>query len=218
MKLYELTIQDETDEIFAISLVESPAIESDFIWFGKEEVQFAKVDTEQRLILGPILIPDKQILRVDGEGQPYHVYLKKDTIKKLAQNYLRNKYTDKATLEHEKAIKGVALVESWIKEGKLDKSNNYNLSLPEGSWVGIFSVDKTPEGDKIWNDYVKTGKVKGFSIEGSFTHDLVHASKVDIDKDVDDMSEEEAEVFLSMLRDLIREDVNFNSKEKDDTK
>jgi hypothetical protein len=183
-----------------------------------KEVQFAKVDTEQRLILGPILIPDKQILRVDGEGQPYHVYLKKDTIKKLAQNYLRNKYTDKATLEHEKAIKGVALVESWIKEGKLDKSNNYNVSLPEGSWVGIFSVDKTPEGDKIWNDYVKTGKVKGFSIEGSFTHDLVHASKVDIDKDVDDMSEEETEVFLSMLRDLIREDVNFNSKEKDDTK
>jgi len=214
MKLYELKIQDETDEIFAISLVESPAIESDFIYFGKEEIHFAKVDNEQRLLLGPILIPDKQILRVDGEGQPYHVYLKKQTIKKLAQNYLKNKYTDKATLEHDKKIKGVHLVESWIKEGKLDKSNNYGLTLPEGTWVGIFSVDTTPEGEKIWNDYVKTGKVKGFSIEGTFTHDLVHASKVDVDKDVDDMTEEEAEVFLSAIRALIKEDNRYKSKKK----
>lgn len=211
MKLYELKIADETDEIFAISLVESPAIESDFIYFGKEEVHFAQVDTEQRLLLGPILIPDKQILRVDGEGQPYHVYLKKDTIKKLAQNYLKNKYTDKATLEHDKSIKGVHLVESWIKDGKLDKSNNYGLSLPEGSWVGIFSVDKSEEGEKIWNDYVKTGKVKGFSIEGTFTHDLVHASKIDIDKDIDEMTEEEAFLFLSALKDLVKKKVDLES-------
>ena len=215
MKLYELKIQDEeTDEIFAISLVESPAIESDFIYFGKEEVHFANVDTEQRLILGPILIPDKQILRVDGEGQPYHVYLKKDTIKKLAQNYLKNKYTDKATLEHGKKIKGVHLVESWIKEGSFDKSNKYNLNLADGSWVGIFSVDKSEEGERIWNDYVKTGKVKGFSIEGTFTHDLVHASKVDIDKDIDEMNEVEARVFLSTLRALIKTDNRFKSKKK----
>ncbi len=161
MKLYELKIQDEeTDEIFAISLVESPAIESDFVYFGKEEVHFAKVDTEQRLILGPILIADKPILRVDGEGQPYHVFLKKETVKQLAQNYLKKKYTDKATLEHGKAIKGVDLVESWIKEGSFDKSTKYGLNLPDGTWMGVFSVDKSPEGEKIWNEYVKTGKVK----------------------------------------------------------
>lgn len=211
MKLYELKIADENDYIFAISLVESPAIESDFIYFGKEEVHFAQVDTEQRLLLGPILIPDKQILRVDGEGQPYHVYLKKDTIKKLAQNYLKNKYTDKATLEHDKKIKGVHLVESWVKDGKLDKSNNYGLNLPEGSWVGIFSVDKSKEGEEIWNDYVKTGKVKGFSIEGTFTHDLVHASKVDIDSDIDDMTEEEAFLFLSTLKELVKKKIELES-------
>ena len=206
MQLYELKIEDETDEIFAISLVESPAIESDFIYFGKDEVQFAQVDTEQRLLLGPILIPDKKILRVDGEGQFYHVYLKKNTIKKLAQNYLKSKYTDKATLEHDKSIKGVHLVESWIKEGKLDKSNNYGLALPEGSWVGIFSVDKSVEGEKIWNDYVKTGKVKGFSIEGSFTHDLVHASKMDVElKEISDLTEEEAKLLLEKIHAMIME-------------
>jgi hypothetical protein len=77
MKLYELQIEDNMDEVFAISLVESPAIESDFIYFDKEAVQFAAVDTEQQMLIGPILIPDKNILRVDGEGQPYHVFFTK---------------------------------------------------------------------------------------------------------------------------------------------
>ena len=131
--LYELRIEDDTDEVFAISLVESPAIESDFVYFDKEVVQFAKVDTEQKMLLGPILIPDKKILRVDGEGQPYHVFFTKDTVKKLAQNYLMKKYTDKATIEHDKSVKGVHLVESWVKDGKLDKSNSYGLNLPEGT-------------------------------------------------------------------------------------
>ena len=174
MKLYELTIEDpNVDEVMAISLVESPAIESDWVYFNKDEVAFAKVDAEQRILLGAILIPNKRILRVDGEGQPYEVFFTPHTIKKLAQNYLAKKYTDKATLEHDKKIKGVTLVESWIKEGKLDKSNNYGLNLPEGTWVGMMKVTD----DKIWNEFVKTGKIKGFSIEGVFEHKLVQASK-----------------------------------------
>ena len=123
--LYELRIEDDTDEVFAISLVESPAIESTFVYFDKEVIQFAKIDNEQRMLIGPILIPDKKILRVDGEGNPYHVFFSKETVKKLAQNYLMKKYTDKATLEHDATIKNVNLVESWVKDGKLDKSNNY---------------------------------------------------------------------------------------------
>ena len=140
MKLYELQIEDNEDEVFAISLVESPAIESNWIAFDKEKLQFAAVDTEKRMLIGPILIPDKNILRIDGEGQPYHVFFTKDTVAKIAQNYLRKKYTDKATLEHDKTIKGVDLVESWVKNGKLDKSNNFGLSVPEGTWMGIFKI------------------------------------------------------------------------------
>jgi hypothetical protein len=203
MKLYELKIEDNEDEVFAISLVESPAIESDFIFFDKEEVMFAATDNEQQMLIGPILLPEKKILRVDGEGQPYHVYFTKETVKKIAQNYLMKKYTDKATLEHDMSIKGVHLVESWIKEGKLDKSNGYGLSVPEGTWMGMFKITDP----KIWKDYVKTGKVKGFSIEGLFTHNLIHASKEDIlSKDIEDMTEQEAEVFLSTLRAIIKKD------------
>ena len=208
--LYELRIEDDTDEVFAISLVESPAIESDFVYFDKEVVQFAKVDTEQKMLLGPILIPDKKILRVDGEGQPYHVFFTKDTVKKLAQNYLMKKYTDKATIEHDKSVKGVHLVESWVKDGKLDKSNSYGLNLPEGTWVGMFKITD----DNIWNDYVKTGKVQGFSIEGLFTHALMNASKIDLEKHIEELSENEVNVLLGQIKALIRKDRRFKKGER----
>lgn len=201
MKLYELQIEDDMDEVFAISLVENPAIEQDFMYFNKEkqEVKFAEITGEKRMLVGPILIPDKNIIRVDAEGEPYQVYFTKDTVKRLAQNYLMKKYTDKATLEHDKQIKGVSLVESWIKEGKLDKSSMYGLSVPEGTWLGIFKIDD----DKIWNDYVKTGKVQGFSIEGLFSHKLVKAAKSYLDKEVNDLTEEEATMFLSEIKSVI---------------
>jgi len=213
MKLYELVIEDmETDEVFAISLVESPAIESDFVYFNKEEVRFAKVDDEQKMLIGPILIPDKKILRIDGEGNPYHVFFTKETVKRLAENYLMKKYTDSTTIEHgDRKIKGVHLVQSWVKDGKLDKSNNYGMNLPDGAWVGMFKITD----DKLWNDYVKTGKVQGFSIEGLFGHSLVHASQeIDLDKDISELTDEEANVFLSQLKALIRKDNRYKEKKR----
>jgi len=213
MKLYELVIEDiETDEIFAISLVENPAIESDFIYFNKEEVRFAQVDDEQRTLVGAILIPNKRILRIDGEGNPYEVFFTKETVKRLAENYLMKKYTDSATIEHgDKKVKGVHLVQSWIKDSKLDKSNHYGLGLPEGSWVGMFKITD----DKIWNDYVKSGRVKGLSIEGLFGHSLVHASQdIDLDKNINDFTEEEAEIFLGQIKAIIKKDKRFKKKER----
>jgi hypothetical protein len=174
MELFELKIDDELfDEVFAISLVSEPAIESNFVFFDKEKVQFAKIDTEKRIVAGPVLIPNKKILRVDGEGKPYEVFFSPQTVEKLAQNYLKRRYNNKSTLEHEEDINGVSLVESWIKTTKLDKSNGLGLNLPVGTWVGLFKIDN----DEIWNEYVKNGSVKGFSIEGIFTHDLVKASR-----------------------------------------
>jgi hypothetical protein len=212
MKLYELKVEDEgIDEVFAISLVESPAIESDFLFFNKEEIRFARIDNEQRMLIGPILIPDKKILRIDGEGNPYHVFFSKDTVKKLAQNYLMKKYTDKATIEHgDKKIKGVNLVESWIKDGKLDKSNNYGLALPEGTWVGMFKISD----ETLWNDYVKTGKVKGFSVEALLEQKLVKASIIDLEKDIEDLTEGEANILLGQIKAIIKKDSRFKSKKR----
>ncbi len=211
MKLYELQIEDNEDEVFAISLVESPAIESDFIYFDKEKIQFAAVDTEKKMLIGPILIPDKKILRIDGEGQPYHVFFTKETVARLAQNYLKKKYTDKATLEHDKTIKGVDLVESWVKTGKLDKSNNFGLNVPDGTWMGIFKISD----DNLWTDYIKDGKVKGFSIEGLFSHKLVQASSETImNKNIEDLTEEEATIFLEHVKTIIKKDNRYTKGQR----
>ena len=209
--LYELRIEDDTDEVFAISLVESPAIESDWIYFDKEVIAFASVNNEQRMLIGAILIPEKRILRVDGEGKPYHVFFTKETVKKLAQNYLMKKYTDKATIEHDKKINGkVHLVESWIKESKLDKSNSYGLNLPEGSWVGMFKI----ADDNIWNDYVKTGKVKGFSVEALLEHKLMNASIIDLEKHIEELTENEATILLGQIKALIKKDKRFGKGQR----
>lgn len=204
-KVFELVIQDENDYVSGISLVENPAIEEDFMYFSKSEVKFAQLNSEKRMLVGPILIPDKQILRVDEvDGTPYHVFFSKATVAKLAQNYLKNKLIDSATLEHSKKIKGVHLVESWIKEGKLDKSNSYGMNMPEGTWMGKFYIDESKEGNTIWNDYVKTGKVKGFSVEALMEHKLVKASAhLDIlEKEIIELSDIEANIVLKKIREM----------------
>jgi hypothetical protein len=214
--IYELVIEDENiDEVFAISLVEEPAIESNFIFFDKEKVQFAALSDDKRLVMGPILIPDKKILRVDGEGKPYHVFFKPETIKKLSEMYLKKKYTDSSTLEHDKKINGVTLVESWIKESVTkDKSALYNLNVPVGTWMGTFKIDN----DEIWNDYVKTGEVKGFSIEGLFGHNLVQQAKIEFEADtvLTDLEEQEAILILSEIRAVIKKDNRYKGKKRVD--
>jgi hypothetical protein len=130
--------------------------------------------------------------------------------------YLKNKYTDKATLEHNQKINGVTLVESWIKESSTkDKSALYNLNAPVGSWVGTFKIDN----DKIWNDYVKTGDVKGFSIEGLFGHSLVSANEIfNFQKDISLFSEVEAEILLEKIKQMFEsysdygQDIRNNAK------
>jgi hypothetical protein len=212
--IYELVIEDENiDEVFAISLVEEPAIESNFVFFDKEKVQFAAVNDEKKLLMGPILIPDKQILRIDGEGMPYHVFFKPETIKRLSEMYLKKKYTDKSTLEHDSKIDGVTLVESWIVESRTkDKSALYGLSVPVGTWMGTFKVDN----EDIWNNYVKTGEVKGFSIEGLFGHNLVSAAKEQdyLNKEISDLEEHEAALVLSQIRALIKKDSRYKAKKR----
>jgi hypothetical protein len=204
LPLYELAIEDEaTDEIFAISIVSAPAIELDFQYMGKESVRFAEVSKEKRLIMGPILVPNKRILRIDGEGKEYEVFFKPETVRRLSQMYLERKYTDNTTIEHERSVKGVNLVESWIVDNKFqDKSKAYGFQVPEGSWMGTFLVDKSPEGERIWNE-IKSGKsLSGFSIEGLFSHHLVAAAKIEEQiwsKDVSELTNEEAAIVLSKI-------------------
>jgi hypothetical protein len=202
--LYELMIEDETtDEVFAVSFVESPAIERDFVFFGKE-VHFQSVDDERRLVAGPLLIPNKKILRFDGLGNEYFVYFSEDTVEKLARKFLMKKYNDSVTVDHDKKVQGVNLVESWVIEQSLkDKSNIYGYTLPKKTWFGIYKV----ENDDVWKK-VKNGTFKGFSVEALVEHrksDL----KLSLEKTIDELTEEEAELFLSQIKALIKKDKRY---------
>jgi hypothetical protein len=215
-QLYELTIDDENvDGVFAVSLVEQPAIESNFVFFGKEKevIKFSSVDNEKRLVMGPILVPDKKILRVDEAGQPYHVFFKPATIERLSQMYLEKKYTDSATLEHAEPVTGVNLVESWITESRTkDKSAMYGLSVPVGTWMGTFRISN----EELWQDFVKTGSVKGFSIEGLFSHKLVEASILRdyLEKEITELSMYEAAAVLKKIKKLIKSDLRYAKGKK----
>jgi len=183
MRIVELILDDQqmASGIDAISIVEAPAIESNFIALKSHEIKFAQVDAEKRILMGPVLIPDKPIYRkqvMNGEMQEFYVYFSKNTVSRASQMFLMKGNQGKATLEHDMALQGICMVESWIKEDmEKDKSAIYGMNDPIGTWMGCLKVTN----DEIWNDYVKTGRVKGFSIEGYFADRSMPLSKVETD-------------------------------------
>lgn len=168
MKVIELII-DETMElsgIDAISIVESPAIEENWVTLKNQpkEFKFAEVSAEKRIIMGALLVPDKQIYRNDEDGE-YMIWFSKDTIRKCMEMFFKNGNQSNTTFEHMERISGLTMVESWIVEdAEMDKSKLYDLNVPVGTWMGSIKVDN----ELIWNEFIKTGVVKGFSIEGYF--------------------------------------------------
>tara|TARA_R110000751_G_scaffold3856_1_gene17950 strand:+ start:5778 stop:6386 length:609 start_codon:yes stop_codon:yes gene_type:complete len=181
MRIVELILDEEQEDagIEAISIVESPAIESDFVALKAEEIKLAEIDKEKRILLGALLIPNKPIFRNGDEGD-YYIFFSKNTIVKASQMYLRNGYQNNSTLEHQKTLEGLTLVESWIVEDEVqDKSRKYGLNVPVGTWMGAVKVNN----DEIWKEYVKTNKVKGFSIEGYFA-DKMERPKEPIQEDL----------------------------------
>lgn len=198
-ELYELILQDDEDGVFANSMVFAPAIERGFIYMSKE-IQFAEVSDEKQLVAGPILVPNKKILRIDGEGKRYSVFFTPETIELVARKFMKNKYGDQMTLEHGSKTSGVYLTESWIVEASAkDKSNLYGFTLPRGTWFGVYKVDDK----KIW-DKVKDGTFRGFSIEGLFEHRKSNL-KLSLEKHIDNLTEDEVEVLLSQIKSLILE-------------
>jgi len=128
--------------------------------------QHFATDNEKHIVLGPAMIPDQKIFRKDGQGNPYYVYFTSETIKMIAEKYMRNKYTDNNDTMHDgKAIKDIHVLESWIKEDVQDKSSKYGFeNLPVGTWFVSMKVNNP----KVWEE-VKSGKLNGFSVSGFFS-------------------------------------------------
>jgi hypothetical protein len=193
MRIVELLLDEDSLQagIQAISIVESPAIESDFVALKEEErVELKTIDEDKRVLLGAALIPNKPIYRKSGEDE-YYIYFSQDTVRKASELFFINGNQNKATLEHQIDITGLSVVESWIIEGEQDKSKMYGMDLPVGTWMVSMKVNN----DEIWRNYIKNGKIKGFSIEGFFV-DKVEASK-------QSPEEVEAEGKIEAIKELI---------------
>lgn len=162
MKTYKAKPNNKAKGVFSISLVEDPAMEGHFVVLSKEkEIQLKTLNEEKRLLIGLVLEPNKPIYRNQG-GEEFYLKFDEPTILELSHSFFKNKFQLNSTLEHTTPIDGVAFVESWIVEdSKIDKSALFGFSYPKGSWLATMKVDN----DEVWNDYVKTGKVKGFSID-----------------------------------------------------
>lgn len=199
MEVYELFIDEnsENEGIQAISIVEQPAIESDFIALKAHKIEMAEVNAEKRILMGPALIPNKQIYRRGAEGEEYYIFFSEDTVRKASQLFLSKGNQNNSTLEHEYQLKGMSVVESWIVEDeKKDKSALYDLGVPKGTWMVSVKVNN----DEVWEEFVKTGKVKGFSIEGYFS-DNAERPKEAVEEDLcaDCFQELQAEYALLEL-------------------
>ena len=199
MNIIELVI-DENEELFgieAISVVENPAIEEDFIALkNQDQIRLAEVSKEKRILMGAALIPNKPIYRKNGE-QEFYIFFSKETIVKSSQLFLKSGKQGQATMEHAtEKLEGMTVVESWIIEDEVhDKSRKYGLDLPIGSWMVSIKCDN----DKVWAK-VKENKIKGFSIEGYYADRL---SNRPLDKQVDQLTEEDK--LLNEIIDVLKE-------------
>lgn len=173
MEEIELFIRNEKEDgVFAVSLVENPAIEENWVALSSQKedavitthkVEFKTVDEERRVVVGLALVPEKRIYR-KMKGKEFNVFFTAPTIAKTQELYMKNLNANNVTTEHEKPIKGATVIESWIVEDtKNDKSNVYNLKAPVGSWVIMMKI----YNDEEW-EQVKLGTYKGFSIEGMY--------------------------------------------------
>lgn len=195
MKRYEGKYNKKSKGVFAISLVHDPATAEHFIAMAKQDkiVTLAKVDEEKRILMGLVLQPEQLIYRVDENGNEFEMFFSEETIRDFSQNFFQSGFQLNSKLEHDTPIEGVTFTESWlVADPKKDKSAAYGLSYPVGSWLVSMKVDN----DDIWNNYIKTGELRGFSIDG-----MVELEEVNLKTDIQ-MSKENKSI-LALLKDIV---------------
>ena len=195
MRTYNASFKKGGKGVFAISLVKTPATEETFIAMSAKEeiIKMAKINEEQRVVMGLVLQPEQLILRQDPEsGEKFNIVFSADTIKELSHNFFKSGFQLNSKLEHNSPIKDVTFVESWIVENsEIDKSANFGMNFPKGSWMATMKIDN----DDIWNNYVKTGEVEGFSVDA-----MVDLEEINLKSELK-MNENKS--IITMLKEII---------------
>lgn len=157
LKCYDVAFDSD---VYCISLVQDPAIEVNYVALSKEKpLQILLEKEDKHIIVGCALVPDKPIYRRDGDEE-FYIQFSKETIEKLAHSYLANDRIYSFSTDHKDEADDVYIIETWLKTSENDKSKDYDLDVPIGSWLIMAKV----ENDAIWNR-IKEGELQGFSIE-----------------------------------------------------
>ena len=187
LPVYKLKIKEDDNvktSVEFIALVDDPAIQIDWQMFNRK-IKFA-ADTERRLLMGPLMIANMPIYRRDDKMGEYYVIFDKEEIYKIVQKFFRNGFTSNFNLMHDKEVSGIYLIESFIIDDTRGvKAPEAFKDLSQGSWLGTVKVDN----DEIWNDFIKTGTLKGFSVEGIFGYERIDDAE---------------ETVLSEIADIVR--------------
>lgn len=179
MKIFKIKIDDDEQlGMDAISLVEFPAVEVDFLAFSKEQkMDFTQFDEEKREITGVVCLADTPILRKNKQFGLHYILFEKDTIKKMMLRYFKNGLGNQVNIEHKgDMIDGLTMIESYIKDSNRNVSPIEFQDVPDGSWIATFKV----ENDEVWNAIKEKHSLRGFSLQGWFGYgDEVKLSECD---------------------------------------
>lgn len=178
-----------------IAMVNDPAMEELFIKFSKEEqpIDVKLSNEEKHVVTGPALIPNKKIIRYNKKTyKPFYVFFSEDTIEEVSQTFLRDNKNYNWDLEHDgEKASDIFITESWlVEDSENDKANALGFSVPKGTWMVSAKVNNAD----VWNK-IKSGELRGFSIEGPFLPYTVE--------------EEDYDALLSQVKNILSQDDNL---------
>ena len=177
MDIFKVKYEEETDgDLYAISIVEDPANGFEFIAMSdRVEIKLAS-DKKKQILYGIVLRPEQKIYREFEDGTPFYLTFDKETIERFSQDFMSKGYQHNSTFNHETNMKldDITVVEQWIVMNKEnDKGSEIGLPVEEGDWVIGMKLS-----DKSWNEYVETGKAKGFSIDSFVQFEKINMNKI----------------------------------------
>lgn len=197
-KIRRYKVNGDESLCMAVSVVDKPAVESDFQFFGQQKIEnFVGVDGERRMIYGCALRPDFPIYRNNGEEE-YYLEFSKEAVDKISKNYFKMGFQANWTEAHKDEVEGLTVTEAWLKEDmEQDKSVALGLdpNLPIGSWfIGCYC-----ENDDIWQA-VKENRYHGFSIEAIIgVEEFERDAEKEVTINMNDMG------FWARMKELINE-------------
>lgn len=194
LPLFNISIDDFVEGMYKISLVDKPAIEENFLYFSEDKapvLEFA--NEEKKEVVGPIMIPNKPILRYSPEKGYYNVQFTEEVIQEIMYKYSKDGLFNSFGIDHAYDTNDVTMLEVWMKESDNDKSVDYGYSLPNGT---VFVKAKI-ESDELFNA-IKRREINGFSIE--------------IEANIEQINVEESMNVLEFAKELAKQEMAFESQ------